>query len=185
MPLPGVEVRLLGEDGQVVSEDDQPGEIHVRGPSVFSEYWRKPEQTAEAFTGPDSALGAGWFKTGDMAVIEDGYFRIFGRASVDVIKSGGYKLSALEIEAALLEHSQIRECAVVGLMDETWGEIVAAAIVCDGEVLSLDQLQAWAKDRVSHYKLPRRLLVTDALPRNAMGKVTKPAVRTLFETDGR
>ena len=180
-PLPGVEAVLVAEDGSVVEAEGEPGEIHVRGPAVFSEYWRKPDQTAKAFTTADDPVGAGWFRTGDMAVVEAGYHRIFGRASVDVIKSGGYKLSALEIEAALLEHDAIAECAVVGLPDETWGEVVAAALVCDGDPPTVEELHAWAKDRLSHYKLPRRLLVTDALPRNAMGKLTKPAVRDLFE----
>ncbi|NVJ96523.1 MAG: long-chain fatty acid--CoA ligase, partial [Alphaproteobacteria bacterium] len=98
-----------------------------------------------------------------------------------IIKSGGYKLSALEIEAALLEHPDITECAVVGLEDDDWGEIVAVAVALEERAaLDLASLQAWAKDRLSAYKLPRDLLVVDALPRNAMGKVTKPAVKALF-----
>ncbi len=104
-----------------------------------------------------------------------------GRQSVDIIKSGGYKLSALEIEAVLLEHPAIRECAVVGVADETWGEAVAAAVVLnDGLKLDLESLRSWGSERLSKYKLPQQLLVVDALPRNAMGKVTKPAVAKLF-----
>ena len=170
-PLPGVRVELRGEDGRVVCGEGEPGEIHVRGPAVFTEYWNRPEQTAEAFTED------GWFRTGDMAVLEDGSLRIFGRSSVDVIKSGGYKLSALEIESALLEHEAVRQCAVVGLPDDTWGEVVAAAVVGD---VTPDDLLAWAKDRVSSYKLPRQVKIVADLPRNAMGKVTKPKVRELF-----
>ena len=104
-----------------------------------------------------------------------------GRQSVDIIKSGGYKLSALEIEASLLDHPAIRECAVVGLPDETWGECVAAAIVSAGsESLALDELKQWCASRISKYKIPKKLKVIETLPRNAMGKVTKPAVVKLF-----
>lgn len=173
-PLPGVEVRLKAEDGGVVTGEDEPGEIQVRGPAVFHEYWNKPDITEESFT-------EGWFRTGDMAVIETGYYRIMGRLSVDIIKSGGYKLSALEIEAALLQHPAIRECAVIGVPDDTWGEAVAvAAGLNTGERLDIDALRNWCRDKLSVYKIPKRLLIVEALPRNAMGKVTKPGVRDLF-----
>ena len=123
----------------------------------------------------------GWFRTGDMAVRERGYYRIMGRLSVDIIKSGGYKLSALEIEAALLEHPKIGECAVIGVPDETWGEAVAAIVVLEGATfLELPALREWCKGRLSVYKIPQRLLIVKELPRNAMGKVTKPAVRALI-----
>jgi malonyl-CoA/methylmalonyl-CoA synthetase len=171
-PLPGTEVRLRNEHGATIESEGEPGEIQVRGPAVFREYWNLPAITAEAFEGA-------WFRTGDMAVRENGYYRILGRLSVDIIKSGGYKLSALEIEAALLDHPAIRECAVVGLEDETWGETVAVAAVL-GEDLLLEDLQRWGKDRLSPYKLPRHLLRVDSLPRNAMGKVSKPEVGKLF-----
>ena len=173
-PLPGVEIRLLSDSGEPVTEDGVPGEIQVRGPNVFHEYWDRPDATSESFVD-------GWFKTGDIAVLDDGYYRIMGRSSVDIIKSGGYKLSALEIEASLLDHLAIAQCAIVGIPDDTWGETVAAAIVVKpGETLDLESLRAWCKDRISPYKIPRRLAVVDALPRNAMGKVTKPAVTQLF-----
>jgi malonyl-CoA/methylmalonyl-CoA synthetase len=173
-PLPNVEVRLKSEQGQLVTTDGEPGEIQVRGPVVFFEYWNRPDVTAESFDD-------GWFQTGDVAVIENGYYRIMGRQSVDIIKSGGYKLSALEIEAALLQHPAICECAVVGVEDDTWGEAVCAATVLNfGEELSLETLREWCRDRLSAYRIPRRLLVVDSLPRNAMGKITKPAVRELF-----
>jgi len=174
-PLPGVEVRLVSESGEVIEGEDEPGEIQIRGSAVFLEYWRNPEVTAESFVD-------GWFKTGDMAILEIGYYRILGRLSVDIIKSGGYKLSALEIEDALRQHPAIRECAVVGVEDDTWGEAVAvAAEIHEGAELELDGLRGWASDKLSKYKLPKLLEVVGALPRNAMGKVTKPAVRTLFE----
>lgn len=104
-----------------------------------------------------------------------------GRQSVDIIKSGGYKLSALEIEAACLDHPTICEAAVVGIPDDTWGEVVALAAVLDeGEELSLESLREWCQDRISKYRIPSRLVVVEKLPRNAMGKVTKPAVCELF-----
>lgn len=174
-PLPGVEIRLKAENGPVITTEDEPGEIQVRGPGVFQGYWNRPEATAETFED-------GWFRSGDMAVRERGYYRIMGRLSVDIIKSGGYKLSALEIEAALLDHPLIAECAVIGLPDDTWGEAVSAACVLnDGATLDLTSLRDWCKGRLSVYKIPQRLKVVAELPRNAMGKVTKPAVRTLFE----
>jgi malonyl-CoA/methylmalonyl-CoA synthetase len=173
-PLPGVDVCLRSEAGDWITTESVPGEIHVRGPNVFLEYWNQPEATRDAFRD-------GWFRTGDIAVMEDGFYRIMGRSSVDIIKSGGYKLSALEIEAALLDHPAITLCAVVGLPDDTWGETVAAAVVlATGASLDLESLQAWCHDCLSPYKMPRALLVCDDLPRNAMGKVTKPAVSALF-----
>jgi malonyl-CoA/methylmalonyl-CoA synthetase len=173
-PLPGVEVRLKAEDGGIVTDENVPGDIQVRGPGVFRDYWNRPEASAESFDGD-------WFRTGDMAVLETGYYRIMGRLSVDIIKSGGYKLSALEIEAALLEHPLIAECAVIGLSDETWGEAVTAVVVTKGHApLELSGLRDWCKGRLSVYKVPQRLLVATELPRNAMGKVTKPAVKSLF-----
>ncbi len=173
-PLPGVELRLVSEDGAVIRAEGRPGEIQVRGPAVFSQYWNRPEATAEAFV-------EGWFRTGDMAVLEDGYFRILGRLSVDIIKSGGEKLSALEIEDVLREHPDIREVAVVGVPDETWGEAVAAAVITrEDQPLELETVRAWARDRMAAAKLPKRLRVVEDLPRNAMGKVMKPAVKALF-----
>ena len=172
--LPGVHVRLKSEKGDLVEAEDEPGEIQVRGPSVFAEYWNRPEITEASFD-------QGWFRTGDVAVLEQGYYRIMGRLSVDIIKSGGYKLSALEIEAVLLEHPDISECAVIGVADGTWGEAVAAAVVLiDEAALELGLLRDWCRDRMSVYKIPHQLAVVEQLPRNAMGKVTKPKVREFF-----
>ena len=173
-PLPGVTIRLISEAGELIEGENEPGEIQVRGPAVFSEYWDKPDVTRESFVD-------GWFRTGDMAVLEDGYYRIMGRLSVDIIKSGGYKLSALEIEATLLTHPAISECAVVALPDDTWGEVVAVAIVSrDGEDIELPALKEWATVRMSAYKIPKSLLLLEDLPKNAMGKVTKRAGQDLF-----
>lgn len=173
-PLPGVEVRLVDEDG-----GETPlgvaGEAEVRGPNVFREYWRRPEETAAAFRD-------GWFRTGDVAVVEGGSYRLLGRSSVDIIKTGGYKVSALEVEEVLREHPAIAECAVVGVEDEEWGERVCAAVeLRDGATLALDDFKEWAKERLASYKVPRALRCVTQLPRNAMGKVVKAEVKSLFE----
>ena len=173
-PLPGVELRLVDEAGHTVAPGT-PGEIEVRGPSVFAEYWGRSEATRNAFRD-------GWFCTGDTAVVENDTYRILGRTSIEILKTGGHKVSALEIEEALRAHPAITECAVVGVPDAEWGERVAAALVLKaGNAIDLPSLRAWAKDFLAPYKLPSRLLVLDALPRNAMGKVTKPAVAAMFQ----
>ena len=173
-PLPGVEVQLLAEDGQATSLGS-PGEIEVRGPTVFHEYWQKPEATRDAFRN-------GWFRTGDTAVIENGAYRILGRTSIDILKTGGHKLSALEVEETLRAHPSIAECAIVGVPDAEWGERVAAAVVLHPDCeLDLPSLRAWAAESLAAHKLPSRLLLLDTLPRNAMGKVVKPAVTELFQ----
>ena len=162
--LPDVVIRLISESGELIEVEGEPGEIQVRGPAVFSEYWDKPDVTRESFVD-------GWFRTGDMAVLEEGYYRIMGRLSVDIIKSGGYKLSALEIEATLLMHPAIRECAVVGLPDDTWGEVVAVAVVAgDGEQIELPALKEWATERMSSYKIPKSLLLLEDLPKKRHGQ---------------
>lgn len=147
----------------------------MRGPTVFLEYWRLPDATAEVFR------DGGWFRTGDVAVVEEGYYRILGRRSVDIIKTGGYKVSALEIEEVLRTHPAIAECAVVGVEDPDWGERICVAVEVRGHyALTLAELQEWARERLAPYKLPRDLRSIAGLPRNAMGKVMKPEVAALF-----
>jgi len=161
-PLPDIEVRLVD------------GELEVRGPGVFLEYWRRPHETRAAFRD-------GWFRTGDTAVIEDGGYRLRGRTSTDIIKTGGYKVSALEIEATLREHDAIRDCAVVGVPDPEWGERVCAAVeVHQSLTLSTAELREWARTRLAPYKVPKTIVQVEALPRNAMGKVVKPDVGRMF-----
>ena len=173
--LPEVTVQLVDEEGGIVTGEDTPGEIRIQSPTVFLEYWGNQKAT-------DSSFSDGWFCTGDIAVIEDGYYRIMGRSSVDIIKSGGYKLSALEIENTLLGHPHIAEVAVVGIADRTWGEAVAAVVALKGDAdMTLDSLRGWCDGKLSSYKLPKQLQVVDALPRNAMGKVMKPSLKPLFE----
>lgn len=172
LPLPGVSIRLANETNEEIQ--GEPGEIQVKGENVFLEYWNKPEPTKTSFT-PD-----GWFKTGDVAIVEHGYYRIMGRNSVDIIKSGGYKISALEIEEILRTHPHVKDCAVVGIENEEWGEIVAAAVVSSVEQLDIGELRSWLKEQLPPYRVPRKFHIVNELPRNAMGKVTKNEVKKWF-----
>lgn len=149
--------------------ENESGDLLVKGPNVFKEYWNKPEATREAFTSD------GWFKTGDTAEYRDGAYRILGRTSLDIIKSGGYKISALDVERQLLAHPSIRDCAVVGLPDITWGEKVACAVALHDTTvqLSLQELREWGKNRMDAAMMPVLLRVVQEIPRNAMGKVNK------------
>jgi len=172
-PLPQVEVRLVDESGELVLSGT-PGEIQVKSPGVFLEYWQNPQATEKAFRD-------GWFCTGDTAIVENGNYRILGRMSVDIIKTGGYKVSALEIEEVLRNHPDIQECAVVGVVDLEWGQRVCAALVLlPQRQLTLESLRIWAKEQLAVYKIPTRMIIVEELPRNAMGKVTKPQVVELF-----
>jgi malonyl-CoA/methylmalonyl-CoA synthetase len=168
-PLRTVKLRVRGDD-----DDGEVGELWIAGPSVFAGYHERPEATRDAFV---IEGGEPWFKTGDTVARDaDGYFRVLGRTSVDILKSGGYKLSALEIEAALLEHAAVAEVAVVGVPDATWGERVVACVVPrEGrdEECSEERLRAFAKDRIAAYKVPRQVVLMRDLPRNALGKVMK------------
>jgi malonyl-CoA/methylmalonyl-CoA synthetase len=175
-PLPGVDVRLVDENDGAVGAGDS-GEIQVRGPTVFREYWRRPDETSDAFA------PGGWFRTGDHAVLEAGAYRILGRGSVDILKTGGEKVSALEIEDVLREVFGVRDCAVVGVPDADWGERVCAAVVVgdgSGGAPNEAHLRAHAKERLAPYKVPKDFVFVPELPRNAMGKVNKPEVRKLF-----
>lgn len=181
-PLPGVEVRIVmtNSTNTIIAEgnsketrvrtglEGKEGELMVRGPSVFREYWNKPLETAEAFTDD------GWFKTGDTAVYRDGVYWIMGRTSVDIIKSGGYKISALEVERHLLAHPLITDVAVIGVRDATWGQKVTAVVQLQrGASLSLAELKAWAREHMAPYTIPTGLVVVEEMPRNQMGKVNK------------
>jgi malonyl-CoA/methylmalonyl-CoA synthetase len=172
--LPQIEVRLVDDGGNPV-ESGVSGEIQVRGPSVFLEYWQRPQETKASFR-------HGWFSTGDVAVVEKGIYRILGRKSTDIIKTGGYKVSALEIEEVLRTHPAIKECAVIGIEDPEWGERVGAALILQrGEDLTLEELRTWGKRRLAPYKVPTRVVIVDDLPRNPLGKVTKILLKKLFQ----
>jgi malonyl-CoA/methylmalonyl-CoA synthetase len=169
-PLRGVELRLVGDDGEVIeaSDDETIGEIHVRGPNLFLEYLNRSDATAEA-------LRDGWFRTGDLATrAPDGYIRIVGRRATDLIKSGGFKIGAGEIEGALLEHPAVTEVAVTGEPDPDLGErIVAWVVVSEGEEPTADELAGHVADLLTPHKRPRVVRFVDELPRNEMGKVQK------------
>jgi malonyl-CoA/methylmalonyl-CoA synthetase len=172
-PLPGVEARLVDAEGRVVPPGTS-GQIEVRGAQVFLEYWGRPVDTAEAFRD-------GWFRTGDEAVVEHGRWRILGRSSIDILKTAGYKVSALEIEDVLRTHPGVADCAVVGVPDEDLGErVVAAVIPVAATVLDATDLIDWARQRLAPYKVPRACMFVSDLPRNAMGKVTKPEIKAMF-----
>jgi malonyl-CoA/methylmalonyl-CoA synthetase len=202
-PLPPVEVRLVDvETNQVISEGEEldqdgkerEGEIQMRGPTIFSEYWKNPKATEEEFVKDNDGTGR-WFKTGDVAVrrVVDGvgkssqtwakgpmYF-IRGRKSVDIIKSGGEKVSALEVERELLSLPQVAETAVVGVPSDKWGQKIAAVVVLDQICTDSNKgAKKWGpmdmrralRDKLANYKIPQELKIVEYIPRNAMGKST-------------
>ncbi|MET9381453.1 acyl-CoA synthetase [Streptomyces sp. NPDC002928] len=175
VPLPGVELRLVEDDGTPITayDGESVGEIQVRGPNLFTEYLNRPDATAAAFTAD------GWFRTGDMAVRDpDGYVRIVGRKATDLIKSGGYKIGAGEIENALLEHPAVREAAVTGEPDPDLGERIVAWIVPEDAESppAADELADHVAARLAPHKRPRVVRYLDVLPRNDMGKIMKRAL---------
>lgn len=151
------------------SDAEIVGEIYVKGPSVFAEYINKADATKSSFED-------GWFKTGDYAKFENNNFHVLGRTSVDIIKTGGYKVSALEIETQLLEHPAIADVCVVGIADDTWGQKVAAIIVQKSTDVELDAIRDWCKERVAPYQVPTIWKVIPAMPRNEIGKINKVSV---------
>ena len=171
--LPKVQIKLQDDSGNEINEEEKPGQILIKGPQVFRKYLNLEDKTKESFK-------EGWFLTGDVAILENGYYKILGRESVDIIKTGGYKVSALEIEDIVLRHKEVKECAVVGIQDIKWGEIIAVAIVSKDKEMNLEEIKDWCSEFLSDYKLPRKLIYIDELPKNSMGKVTKPLVKELF-----
>jgi fatty acid CoA ligase FadD36 len=171
LPLTGVQTRVVDDDGGMVPHDGETvGKLHVRGPMMFDGYLNRPEATAEAFDTD------GWYRTGDVAVIDaDGMHRIVGRESVDLIKSGGYRIGAGEIETVLLGHPGVQEAAVIGMPDADLGQRIVAYVVgsADG-----DELIDYVAQELSVHKRPREVRIVDALPRNAMGKVLKKQLLT-------
>jgi fatty acid CoA ligase FadD36 len=170
LPLAGVSSRLLDDDGAEVPHDGETiGRLEVRGPTLFDGYLNRPDATAEVF-GAD-----GWYRTGDMAVVDGaGMHRIVGRESVDLIKSGGYRIGAGEIETALLGHPGVSEAAVVGVPDDDLGQRIVAFVVGSPEIgVQPAELIDFVAQQLSVHKRPREVRIVDALPRNAMGKVLK------------
>ncbi|KEF63260.1 uncharacterized protein A1O9_01237 [Exophiala aquamarina CBS 119918] len=206
-PLPSVEARLVDtETGEVIhpgQETDQSGrpregEIQLRGPTIFTEYFRNPKATAEEFVSGDDGTGK-WFKTGDVATrqlvsgaghsgqswAQGPMYFIRGRKSVDIIKTGGEKVSALEIERELLSLPEVAEAAVVGLANEQWGQKVAAVIVLTpkgmtagkgGKQWAVMDMRRALKDKLANYKIPQELKVVESIPKNAMGKINKKSL---------
>ena len=172
-PLPGVSVKLVDEQRQEIAPG-VPGEVLVNGKGVFSEYWRRPDETGSSFH-------KGWFQTGDLSIEEDGYYRLLGRLNQDIIKTGGHKVSALEIEEVLREHPDINDATVVSIHDNIWGEMVCAAVIPRTELLSDDSILEWSKDKFINHKRPRRVLIMNDFPRNNLGKVIKSELRKMFE----
>lgn len=172
MPLPGVEVRIAGPDGMVLPQGEA-GAIEVRGPNVFKGYWRLPEKTAEEFRD-------GWFITGDMGAFNaEGYLSILGRAK-DLVITGGLNVYPAEVEAALDDLPGVAASAVIGVPHPDFGEAVVACLVpAQGAALKEDSVRAALRARLAAFKIPKRVLVMDELPRNAMGKVQKAELRRL------
>lgn len=164
-PLPKVQVRIADEENRTLPIGFS-GEIQVKGPLVFKKYWNREQETAESFTED------GWFKTGDIGIIENDNFKILGRNSIDIIKSGAYKISAIEIEEVLRENKAIADCSVIGLPDEEWGEIVCAVIV-EKSPINVANLKRWLRNKLAPEKIPRRFEIVETLPKNAIGKVSK------------
>ncbi|MGO3326417.1 acyl-CoA synthetase [Gordonia sp. (in: high G+C Gram-positive bacteria)] len=170
LPIDGVQTRIRGEDGQLAPHDGETlGELEVSGPTVFDGYLGNPDATAKVTTED------GWFRTGDVAAVDaDGFHRIVGRESVDMIKSGGYRIGAGEIEHVLLSQPGVREAAVVGAPDPDLGQRIVAFVV--GELGRAEDLIDAVAAELSVHKRPREVRVVDELPRNAMGKVQKKAL---------
>jgi fatty-acyl-CoA synthase len=172
--LPGLlcEVRIVGDAGQEVPPG-MAGEVEVRGPNVLTEYWRAPDTTAEA-------LHDGWFRTGDIAIRDtDGYFTIHDRKK-NMIVSGGENIYPAEIERVLLDHPSVAEAAVIGVADPRWQEVPVAYVV--GRVaISIDELHTHLRRQLARFKVPREIVLTDQLPRNALGKVQHFRLRELHQ----
>ena len=154
-------------------DPDPPGHLQVRGPGVFQQYWRRPDATKESFVD-------GWFRTGDVVIDTGDVYRILGRESVDIIKTGGEKVSALEIEEVVRRHPWVADCAVVGVEDIDWGERVVAAVTCVNGTPTLDDIRHFCADQLAPAKVSRSLMVVDELPRNPLGKVLKVEVKALL-----
>jgi fatty acid CoA ligase FadD36 len=165
-PIAGVRTRLVGDGGGPVDHDGATiGELQVAGATLFDGYLGMPEATASSFSGE-------WFRTGDAAVIDEvGFHRIVGRQSIDIIKTGGFKVGAGEVEGALLTHPAVTEAAVVGLADDDLGQRIVAYVVGDG--VDAAELIEHVATALSVHKRPREVHFVDVLPRNAMGKVQK------------
>ncbi|KAL0485636.1 malonyl-CoA/methylmalonyl-CoA synthetase [Acrasis kona] len=176
LPLVRAKLQPTQEEEEASQEGAQTGELYIAGPTVFTEYWNKPEATKKTFEGE-------WFKTGDFASMdENGVYRILGRLNADIIKTRGYKVSALDVERHALEHPSIHECAVMGIEDKEWGEkIVALIVLHDGKAdVTASELREFLKDKMASYKIPSELKIVKEIPKNAMGKVNKKQLKSKY-----
>jgi len=178
-PLPGIEITIIDPDTGAGQPAGAVGEICTRGPSVTTAYWRRPKETAEAF------WPGGWFKTGDAGYLDDdGYVFIMDRIK-DLLMSGGENIYPAEVENAIMAHPAVQETAVIGIPSDRWGETPLAVVVAKaGQSVSADELIAFTRARLAHYKCPTAVQFTDALPRNPSGKVLKRELRAPW-WDGR
>lgn len=169
-PVMHVEMRIVDAAGAAVAPGEV-GELVLRGPSMFAGYWNRPDATAEAFR-------TGWFHTGDLArQDEEGFYYIVDR-SKDMLITGGENVYPAEVEQVLYRHPKVREVAVIGLLDERWGETpVMVAVPHDGETIDVAEIRAFCDGRLAAFKVPKRVVLIDALPRNAAGKVLKRELR--------
>ncbi len=172
--LPGVSLRLVGEDGSRPPAG-QPGVLQMKGPNLFSGYWRNPEKTAQDHTAD------GYFVTGDVATLDDaGFVRIVGR-SKDLIISGGYNVYPKEIELAIDAVAGVLESAVIGLAHPDFGEGVCAIVACSpGSELDAEEIGRVLASQLAAFKRPKKIVIVDELPRNAMGKVMKAELRAQY-----
>ncbi len=170
-----VAYRLVDQDGNVLQDQRGPGELQIKGPTVFKGYWKQPERTAEVLSKD------GWLSTGDlMRFDEDGFAYFVGRVK-DMVKTGGENVAAAEVEDCLLEHPNVSEAAAFGLPHEYWGEeLVAAVLPVTGQVVDGDALREWCKERISSFKVPKRIFIVDNFPLSSSGKVQKFRLRERF-----
>ncbi len=169
-------------DTILTNDSDLFGELQIKGDMVFKEYLNKPEQTKETFTRD------GWFRTGDTAeFLKDlKIYKLIGRTSVDVIKSGGYKISALDIEKEILGHPLIDDVAIMGLSDPVWGQRIFALIVLkqnSTNKFDFDEFKKWCKSRLPKYSVPKVVKIIDKMPRNQLGKVNKKELIKVYEKE--
>ncbi len=184
-PVPGCDAAVVDDNGDEL-DVGEPGELIVHSNGVMAGYWNLPEQTAASFIRDRD--GSLWLRTGDVAQVDSrGYFHIVGRKSVDIIKSGGFKISAREIEEVLAKHPSVREVAVIGLPDPKWGERIVACVAprepVEGPAALLEGLVELHRAALADYKKPRGLYLCDALPRNALGKLQKHLLREAIERE--
>ncbi|MBV8281080.1 MAG: long-chain-fatty-acid--CoA ligase, partial [Candidatus Eremiobacteraeota bacterium] len=178
LPIPGIEVEILDDDGKPLPHDGSSvGEVCARGNSIFAGYWKQPDETKKSIVD-------GWFHTGDMGTIDDqGYVAIVDRKK-DIIITGGENVASIEIEKAIYEHPAVLECAVIGVPDEKWGEVPAAIIVLKpGQTLDVAELIDHARVKLAHFKVPKHVKFMEALPKGGTGKILKRELREAYKKE--